>query len=806
MKMKRTIIAAVFITAAIGLILSIIFGWGIQKASTEVKNIEIPLYNIQEFMDSLEKNDSEIIPWYEEFKSIGKGSIENYRFTLFHDNTNLYIVFQSPVEKSSIEYISFFLNVNSYALGFYEFTLVSSGELKDAKYVFFNDTGAGKVKEQLVKDEEWSSYSKITRLVSKSKVTLITQIPFYSLDLTDSDEWKVNLIINNGSQGLYSLAHVEEDDIHDSSYFITTKIKDLNTENLYNFQILEEGLELIDGRLFYQYIIKLRNLTGKDLFFNLRSELVNGDTVLGTSQKKRYLSDNQELPFVLRFPVSQVTEEAQLKTVVESTDGDEVFLENEIGVSLDYSPIQLKVLKPAYRENIYHTDTIEELVLKLEVNMPENWEIDGSPFVLVKDSSGKVIQDKRNIDLDKVVSIDIKEGIGDLIIISGFRSDNGDILYPTEKRIKRLPYHKGESRLDENGILLVDGERFIPYGWLDVPYENLSLVSKQGVNVVLSYADSFRSNDSIKAYLDRAESLGIKVIFYSYPTREIMDRWTLPLSGSEKKVISDFINKWKEHPALLGWYLTDEPEYRPAFPLRLRDIFNLVKEVDPYHVAIVLNDTEEGMRVYADYCDVLMPDPYPGFIIGGGSMRPMDKVVNLVEAAKNRVGYGQTVWVTPQAFSYADFGRGNNRAPTPLEMRNMTIQAIIGGAKGFVYYSFYRSQKYSEIWTAITSISAEFEELKDAILAEPMECHIKVEPVIQGVAFSLRRVGQDLYFFVANTDMANKILTFDLSEAGIGDVKLNVVSEGRTVEVEGGILKDIFKKYESRVYTTADIK
>ncbi len=67
-----------------------------------------------------------------------------------------------------------------------------------------------------------------------------------------------------------------------------------------------------------------------------------------------------------------------------------------------------------------------------------------------------------------------------------------------------------------------------------------------------------------------------------------------------------------DHPALLAWYIADEPNGYRIEPDSLLKIYNLVRELDPWHpVTIVFMAPFLSSRQYADALDIVMADPYP---------------------------------------------------------------------------------------------------------------------------------------------------------------------------------------------------
>ncbi|MBO6161135.1 MAG: hypothetical protein J6O01_06610 [Bacteroidales bacterium] len=108
--------------------------------------------------------------------------------------------------------------------------------------------------------------------------------------------------------------------------------------------------------------------------------------------------------------------------------------------------------------------------------------------------------------------------------------------------------------------------------WYSIPEENISLerfqeLKEAGFNVNLSSVGSF---DKALASLDYGEQTGVKIVFSCH------DMWEDP-EGTAAKV--------KDHPALFGYSLGDEPN-NARFPV-LADMADRLRSVDPDHVIYV---------------------------------------------------------------------------------------------------------------------------------------------------------------------------------------------------------------------------
>ena len=83
--------------------------------------------------------------------------------------------------------------------------------------------------------------------------------------------------------------------------------------------------------------------------------------------------------------------------------------------------------------------------------------------------------------------------------------------------------------------------------------------------------------------------------------------------ATEQQFVRSQIRKFKQHPALLGWYVQDEMSIKAGWGADLRTHYRWAVEEDPSHItwACVGADATFEMRRYLDTTDVIGTDKYP---------------------------------------------------------------------------------------------------------------------------------------------------------------------------------------------------
>ncbi|MEA1973361.1 MAG: hypothetical protein U9N34_08730, partial [Candidatus Cloacimonadota bacterium] len=293
--------------------------------------------------------------------------------------------------------------------------------------------------------------------------------------------------------------------------------------------------------------------------------------------------------------------------------------------------------------------------------------------------------------------------------------------YSKELLLKKIPPQKNEIKIDKlTGAMIKSQKPFIPFGfycYFPVQETLLEQEAVNGFNMVSPYQnvakDDFKDRLS---YMDRAAELDM-VVNYNL----------LSVSGGggvnsfifedtsqselEKKLIEE-INKIKHHPALLSWYISDEPVANHKSPQELEAIYDIIKREDPYHPISIVFWHSKKSKKYAKAMDIAMADPYP---IPKQSMR---KVAGVTQMLKSNFEFDKPIWMVPQSFGGNEWW---DREPTSQELRLMTYFSILNGATGIKYFvrnganGFPKSVK---TWNEAGEIALEISEITPYLLSE----------------------------------------------------------------------------------------
>jgi len=378
----------------------------------------------------------------------------------------------------------------------------------------------------------------------------------------------------------------------------------------------------------------------------------------------------------------------------------------------------------------------------------------------------------QNIQLDLS---ELKEGKYD-VHVSLRHVKTGQKLWTQQRLIHRVSQSIRDLRvhLDEHHRLVVDGKPFFPIG-MYTRKDPIAVIKGSPFNCIMSY------DPLSKAQMDAAGQAGLKVI---YSVKDYYNRiWYTPTTvksvHDEVPALLKVVRTFRDHPALLAWYVNDE---LGADVLREhRAHYKAINEEDPNHPAWSLHFVPGEMRDLVDTADVFGIDSYPV------PDEPLGKVGQDVKGTVKAVRNKRAVWAVPQIFSWTSYGR-TGRPPTLDEMRNMSWQSICSGANGLIYYAFHDVQKdtanFETRWQEIQSMASEVVRYSDILLSVEELPGVKVtdQPWLHWTA---RRVGDTVYLFAVSDASGQGEISIELN-AGVKSVEREVLGKSSFEAIKTG--------------------
>ena len=283
-------------------------------------------------------------------------------------------------------------------------------------------------------------------------------------------------------------------------------------------------------------------------------------------------------------------------------------------------------------------------------------------------------------------------------------------------RVEKMPDWK--VRIDKANRLLVEGKPFYPVSIYVSWYSDQMLedIINSPFNTVMCYRHMTREQ------LDRFHAAGKRVI---YSIKDVLlGRPACPKEIVDDKTEYDWVDNhvktFKDHPAILAWYINDE--LGPEWLDKLRVRYDHVRAIDPDHPAFMVLYQIGKINQYAGTYDVMGTDPYP---VAGKEPKPISMVADWTLSTR-RDTFGKAVWQAPQIFdwsAYQVFKGVKHRAPTEAEIRNMVWQCAVAGANGVCTYNYNGLRKKQKVvpfetrWAEVCRVYGEFARYTDVFLS-----------------------------------------------------------------------------------------
>ncbi len=378
-------------------------------------------------------------------------------------------------------------------------------------------------------------------------------------------------------------------------------------------------------------------------------------------------------------------------------------------IAAGYEPWHLEVETPGYRSLIFESQNLEKVKAVFRVSDGES-ELTGLAAAWEGEDVSLPARMRPQADGGWSVEVDgiaaLSPGIYQLVVTG----NSAEGPFKVTQTIRKLERQDGEVWIDAKGIVHRDGLPFGAYGFVF------------GGGGRVRHHPGLQANAFAPVYADNKELMfkrisanaGHGIVSFVYvptagPQGTRKGQGNKPLSAEERESFEELATTLAGNPDVMGYYLWDEPELHDVHPVRLKEIYEILRENDPHKPVVILNNSVAGVRDYLPTCDISMPDPYVWFLRGGGSAQPMESIGMHLEPIPIGSPSFQARWVTPQAFDGEYFGRAGNRGPTAEEMRTQQVSALIEGVSGVLWFSSFLTMDEPGVRASITYLSKEFQ-------------------------------------------------------------------------------------------------
>jgi hypothetical protein len=366
----------------------------------------------------------------------------------------------------------------------------------------------------------------------------------------------------------------------------------------------------------------------------------------------------------------------------------------------------------------YTRDESAVLLVKWTHDYPAEFEL-----VVKEKENGRTIENlTKRFNMPGASSMRVKLPLaklpkGEYELVAKASAEGQDVVSATDSFRKMSPAST-EVRVSKPGrYLLLNGKPILPYG----PTVSISQFKKDlktlwqlddivshGFNCIWGPLGRFSKIEdlnaqeaSIRSFLDKCNEKGLKVIFYidfshniDYPTR--------------KKITSEIIKRFKDHPAIIVWNFVDEPSLwwsKKNKESSIFDLYKTVKAIDPYRPAFInwcfwKKSPYGGLKS----SDIASVDRYPL------RYRMLKFNPEIISGLARDINLGGKSAKKPVNFFLQMQGFWDmSREPTPDEIKWITYINFTYGTRIFLYFSY--KPMSADLWESMKPLGKDLKSL-----------------------------------------------------------------------------------------------
>jgi len=317
-----------------------------------------------------------------------------------------------------------------------------------------------------------------------------------------------------------------------------------------------------------------------------------------------------------------------------------------------------------------------------------------------------------------------------------------------------------------------------PIGIYGASIKDLERIQKAGLNTVIIPSDQKTA--------DAAHELGLNVIF------------SVPGKGEIPENVQALCN----HPALLAWYIADEPEIGPMSPEILRSKLDQLMGYDAKHPSCMAIVRSRFVKHYKDSCHIFMLDQYPI------PHRPITWLSDSLDEAREEVGSHRT-WAVIQAFGGDEYAaQGWPVFPSYEEMRSLAYLALVHDAQGLFFFSYKAASNNMGRWEVVARVVDELNRLSEWLMQPSINKELPLEVLSPYKVDARGRPAIHFQWKIRKSEailiMVNTIdKEVEISLDGLPEHvhRAEVLFEKRMIAVKEGNLRDIFGPHQTHVYS-----
>lgn len=345
----------------------------------------------------------------------------------------------------------------------------------------------------------------------------------------------------------------------------------------------------------------------------------------------------------------------------------------------------------------------------------------------------------------------------------------------------------------------IGGEPRFLLGMYGVRTEDIPEMHAAGFDFVHNYTwDGAGTLESAVAYLDELHARGMTAFIG-------LDRKRL--QAGDEEFVAERVAALMDHPALLCWYLYDEPDLHHQYvsPYWMERFYRLIKALDPFHPVIVTCAADPPVGEYRDAYDVHWTQVYGTTDRVAQRMErhrelmkpdwPLAAILHCYDRAQSNV-QGAGVEFDPAAFQ-----------PDARVLRANAFMALAKGSSGLLWWwwgqggdRFLTVSRVPWAWDALKRTAADIKSLEPMLVADGQN-HYWIETPGHGSEIHIRekRTADQTLLIAVNRDDTPCRLAIRPRTAPPG-MPPTVLFEDRKATLENGEIREDLPGLGVRVF------
>ena len=608
-------------------------------------------------------------------------------------------------------------------------------------------------------------------------------LPFGEMGINRSggDWWGLNICRNNPAVGETSCWSPTYGTFHNATRFGQINIKREIQENYY-IGCSDAKLQCISTNK-VSLAVTLNNHTKQQNIYNLSAKLLNAKKqVVAEYSRPVDFKSNKDLTVKLgNINLSANTKYSLMLNLYSRKQGDLCFSETK----------HLELPEPFTIQPQYDLYTREkEMLVQIRMNLQPEILLNSTLEFKICNTSGDVFLSKalKKLRHELKTSIDIaslKEG--NYVLKAKLKTGTG--IVTSAKTFRVLPPVNYETKVDHfSRMVRVNGKAFFPIGIAlegNTSPECIKYFKENGINSI-NVMVSMDNYPRMTKILDSAAKNNLTVLL----------QFPLLHNDDLRMQATKFIKKYKDHPAVLAWFLFDEAftiEWGKNNYSTISKGINYFKQIDPYHLCMT-NENSYGLSFLKNN-----KLDFPGAVISVDHyVYPPSGCFQLISTyAQSMEKMGRKdkkpCWMYLNSSGYTFW---TSRDCTPQEQEFQTYAAIINGIRGIHYFADHPKSKSH--WARMKGLFKEIKELSPVLASTIKVPNIKCNsPAIE---YLVKKHNGGVYLIAVNNTTEPVNARFDISNINVQVSSAEVLFENRQTKTQQSVLEDKFEGFQRHVY------